>query len=329
MILTKTPLRISFFSGGSDMPSFYEKEDGAALSVTINKFIYTFAHKVPQMGVRCMYDDVEEHHDIEQMQHAITREALKYYGITKEITVASISDIVTKGSGLGSSSAFTVGLVKALSTMSWSPEKNVRKDIAEIACEIEMNRCGYPVGKQDQYAAAFGGMNLFRFRKNGNVDVDEVRLTNPNVANLEKRLMLVYSGRSRNANNILQKQQKAMVDIEKFNKVKNSRDKAFEALDLLYKGKLDDFGALLHTSWLDKKGVCEEISQDYFDQVYDKAIKAGAIGGKLLGAGGGGFFIFYVPENKREKVAHAVTEGTECKIYDFEFYSFGSNIVYT
>lgn len=308
------------------MPSFYEKEDGAALSVTINKFIYTFAHKVPQMGVRCMYDDVEEHHDIEQMQHAITREALKYYNITKEITVASISDIITKGSGLGSSSSFTVGLVKALSTM--THENNIRKHIADIACEIEMNRCGYPVGKQDQYAAAFGGMNLFHFRKNGNVDVDEIRLTNPNIIQLEKKLMLVYSGRSRNANNILQKQQKAMIDIEKFNKVKKSKDKAFEALDLLYKGKLDDFGYLLHTSWLDKKEVCEEISQDYFDQIYDKAIKAGAIGGKLLGAGGGGFFIFYVPEIKKDKVAQAILDKTDCKIYDFEFYGSGSNIVY-
>jgi D-glycero-alpha-D-manno-heptose-7-phosphate kinase len=326
MIITKTPLRICFFSGGSDMPSFYEQEDGASLSVTINKFIYTFAHKVPQMGVRCMYDDVEEHHDIEQMQHAITREALKYYNITKEITVASISDIVSKGSGLGSSSAFTVGLVKALSTSKY--DNSTRKYVAEIACEIEMNRCGYPVGKQDQYAAAFGGLNLLRFRRSGDVDVEEIRLTNPNVMSLEKNLMLVYSGKGRNANNILQKQQKAMLDIEKFNKVKKSRDKAFEALEYIHKGKLDDFGRLLHESWLDKKGICEDITQDYFDDVYDKAIKAGAIGGKLLGAGGGGFFLFYVKPDKREEVAKAVTTDTQCKVYDFEFYGSGSNIVY-
>ena len=145
------------------MPSFYEQEDGAALSVTINKFIYVFAHKVPHMGVRCMYDDVEEQHDIEQMQHAITRETLKYYDITKEMTVASISDIVTKGSGLGSSSAFTVGLVKALSTTKY--DNSTRKYVADISCEIEMNKCGYPVGKQDQYAAVYGGFNIFRFNK--------------------------------------------------------------------------------------------------------------------------------------------------------------------
>lgn len=328
MIITKTPLRISFFSGGSDMPSFYEQEDGAALSVTIDKFIYVMAHQVPNMGVRCMYDDVEEQHDIEQMQHAITRETLKYYNITKEMTVASISDIVTKGSGLGSSSAFTVGLVKALSTSKY--DNSTRKYVADIACEIEMNKCGYPVGKQDQYAAAFGGFNLFNFRRNGEVSVEELRLTNPNIMCLEKNLMLVYSGRSRNANNILQKQQKAMLDVDKFNKVKRSKDKAFEAVDLLHRGKIDDFGRLLHESWIDKKGVCEEITQDYFDNIYQTAIESGALGGKLLGAGGGGFFIFYVPVKDRDSVSWSIkTNHKECKIYDFEFYGSGSHMVYS
>jgi len=310
------------------MPSFYEQEDGAALSVTINKFIYVFAHKVPHMGVRCMYDDVEEQHDIEQMQHAITRETLKYYDITKEMTVASISDIVTKGSGLGSSSAFTVGLVKALSTTKY--DNSTRKYVADIACQIEMDRCGYPVGKQDQYAAAWGGFNLFRFRKNGEVEVEELRLTNPNVMALEKNLMLVYSGKSRNANNILQKQQKAMLDIDKFNKVKRSKDKAFEAVDLIHKGKIDDFGRLLHESWIDKKGVCEEITQDYFDKIYETAIEGGALGGKLLGAGGGGFFIFYVPEKDRASVEWGIMNlHKDCRIYDFEFYGSGSHMVYS
>lgn len=327
MIITKTPLRISFFSGGSDMPSFYEKEDGAALSVTINKFIYVMAHKVPHMGVRCMYDEVEEQYDIEQMQHAITRETLKYYNISKEITVASMSDIVTKGSGLGSSSAFTVGLVKAISTINNNDRS--RSYFAETACEIEMNRCGYPVGKQDQYAAVYGGFNLFQFRKNGQVDVEEVRLTNTNLLALEKNLLLVYSGRGRDANNILQKQQKAMIDIDKFNKVKRSKDKAFEALDLIHKGKIDDFGRLLHESWVDKKGVCEEITQDYFDQIYQTAMDSGALGGKLLGAGGGGFFIFYVPEIHRTSVTWAISNlHKDCRIYDFEFYGLGSSVVY-
>jgi D-glycero-alpha-D-manno-heptose-7-phosphate kinase len=326
MIITRTPLRISFFSGGSDMPSFYEKEDGAALSVTINKFIYVFMHKVPQMGIRCMYDTIEEHFDIDQMQHGITRETLKYYNVTKELTVASISDIVSKGSGLGSSSAFTVGLVKALSTSKY--DNSSRKYVAEIACEIEMNKCGYPVGKQDQYAAAFGGLNLFRFRKGGETDVYECIMTKPAIRELEQNLMLVYSGRGRDANNILQKQQSAMSNDDKFNLVRRMRDRAFQGVELLDKGQVDDFGALLHESWVDKKGLAEDITQDYFDVVYQKAIDAGAVGGKLLGAGGGGFFLFYVPTDHRERVAHAVTTDTECKVYDFEFFSQGSGVVY-
>ena len=309
------------------MPSFYEQEDGAALSVTIDKFIHVFAHRVPHMGVKCMYDDVEEHYDLEQMQHAITRETLKYFGINKEITTASISDIVTKGSGLGSSSAFTVGIVKAISSL--RKDSNTRQQCAEIACEIEMNKCGYPVGKQDQYAAAFGGMNLFEFKKNGSVLVNPVDISKTYIQNLQDKLMLVYSGRGRNANNILQKQQKAMSKKDKFQLVKRSKDKAYTALELLNRNQLDDFGHLLHEAWMDKKGVCEEITQDYFDMIYNTAIKSGALGGKLLGAGGGGFFLFYVPENRRTHVEGAISNDfKDCKIYDFEFHGSGSSIVY-
>lgn len=327
MIVTRTPLRISFFSGGSDLPSFYEHEDGAALSVTIDKFIHVFAHKTQYMGVKCMYDDVEEHHDLEQMQHAITRESLKYFGIDKEITTASMSDIITKGSGLGSSSSFTVGLVKALSTL--RAEATTRATIAEIACEIEMNKCGYPVGKQDQYAAAFGGMNLFEFKRNGSVNVNPVGITKPSIQKLQNNLLLVYSGRGRDANNILQKQQKAMSNVDKFNLVKKARDKAYTALNFLNKNDVDSFGNLFHEAWMDKKQVCEDISQDYFDHIYDMVMDAGAIGGKLLGAGGGGFFLFYVPENDKDGVIWTLKNNkTECKLYDFEFYGSGSSIVY-
>lgn len=326
MIITKTPLRVCFFSGGSDLPSFYEKEDGASLSVTINKHIHVVAHQVPNMGIKVMYDDVEELHDLEQMRHAITRETLKLFNINKEITIASISDIVSKGSGLGSSSAFTVGLVKAMSAL--KKENIAGSYIADIACQIEMNKCGYPVGKQDQYAAAYGGFNLFRFHTNGSVSVEPIALNNKNIQKLQNNLLLVYSGRGRDANNILQKQQKAMSNIDKFKIVQRARDKAYEGRDLLLEGKVDEFGELLHKSWLDKKNICSDITQDYFDMVYDKAINAGALGGKLLGAGGGGFFIFYVPEKDKEGVAWEVTKYTECKVYDFEFTGSGSNIVY-
>ena len=321
MFITKTPLRISFFCGGSDMPSFYEQERGAALSVTINKYIYVFSHNVNYTGFRCMYDTIEEHLDLNQMQHSITRETLRHYNFKKEITTASISDIVTKGSGLGSSSAFTVGLIKSLN------KEIDAETLAEVACKIEMNKCGYPVGKQDQYAAAFGGFNLFEFEREGGVIVNKIK--NKNLSELEGNLMLVYSGRSRDANNILQKQQKAMLDKEKFNTVRRSRDKAYEALQLIEQKRLDDFGELLNKSWSDKKSLCKEITQDYFDEIYERAIKAGSLGGKLLGAGGGGFFIFYVhPENK-ERVEREITLNTDCKVYDFQFVDHGSQLIFS
>jgi len=325
MIISKTPLRISFFSGGSDMPAFYNKEKGAALSVTIDKFIYVMAHRTPHLGIKIMYDSIEEFKDIEDMQHLITKESLKYYNIDKEITIASISDIMSKGSGLGSSSAFTVGLVNALSASRW--EISSRKYLADVACEIEMDKCKYPVGKQDQYAAAYGGMNLFEFEKNGNVIVNPLNVNRTNIVKLQDNLILVYSGKGRSANSILQKQQAAMEDKDKFALVRRSRDKAYTATKYIESGDLDSFGDMLHSAWIDKKGVVSDISEDYFDIVYNKAIKAGASGGKLLGAGGGGFFVFYVTPSKREEVIDAVTTDTECKIYDFNFYDHGSRIV--
>jgi D-glycero-alpha-D-manno-heptose-7-phosphate kinase len=326
MILTKTPLRISFFSGGSDMPSFFEKETGAALSVTIDKYIYVMLHKTPHLGIKIMYDTIEEFPDLEQMQHAITRESLKHFDIHSEVTVASIADILSKGSGLGSSSAFTVGLVNALATPHRHISMMTREYLAQTAYHIERNLCNYPVGKQDQYAAAYGGMNIFEFHTDGSVETRPLTYNEACWNDLESRLLLVYSGRGRNANSILQKQSAAMSDVDKFNLVKRSRDKAFVAKRYLTQNRLDDFGALLHDAWVDKKEVESSITNEYFDGIYERAREAGALGGKLLGAGGGGFFIFYVPPAAKEKVTSAVLDGTSCKIYDFKFVETGSSV---
>jgi D-glycero-alpha-D-manno-heptose-7-phosphate kinase len=326
MIVSKTPLRISFFSGGSDMPSFFEKEPGAALSVTIDKYIYVMFHKTPHLGIKVMYDTIEEFPDVEQMQHAITRESLKYFDIEKEVTIASIADVLAKGSGLGSSSAFTVGLVNVLA----NPEQHVglvgREYLAQTAYYIERELCNYPVGKQDQYASAYGGMNLFEFKKNNTVDVKPIINSRHIWTDLESRLLLVYSGRGRNANSILQKQAAAMNDETKFDLVRRSKDKAYTALKYLQYEDLDSFGDLLHEAWMDKKAVASEITNDYFDQIYSKALDAGALGGKLLGAGGGGFFLFYVPLSRKEEVKEAILKEPSCKIYDFQFTESGSSI---
>lgn len=328
MIVSKTPLRISFFSGGSDMPSFYQKESGATLSVTIDKYIYVILHKTPHLGIKIMYDTIEEFPDVEQMQHAITRESLKYYDVLKEYTVASIADILAKGSGLGSSSAFTIGLINCLAHRDEQSRYSIltREYLAQKAYYVERELCKYPVGKQDQYASAYGGMNLFEFHADDSVDIKPLTYDRNLWSDLEKRLLLVYSGKGRNANSILQKQAAAMSETAKFDLVRRSRDKAFIGAKLLGENKLDDFGYLLHEAWLDKKGVASDITNEYFDDIYDRALKAGALGGKLLGAGGGGFFLFYVNSSNREAVISAVTNDTSCKIYDFAFTDFGSRI---
>ena len=324
MIISKTPLRISFFSGGSDMPAFYEKQKGAALSVTIDKYIYVMLHHTSHLGVKTMYDSIEEYPDVDTMQHAITRETLKHYNVEKEITIASISDILAKGSGLGSSSAFTVGLTNCLNT--YGNHFSSRECLAQNAYFIERKKCGYPVGKQDQYAAVYGGMNLFEFNTDNSVDV-KVLADAGNWLSFENRLLLVYSGVGRSANGILQKQAAAMSDKDKLELVKRSRDKAYVAARYLKQRQHDDFGSLLHDAWMDKKAVAGDISNDYFDEIYSKALGAGALGGKLLGAGGGGFFIFYVNPEKKEQVSKAITTGSNCKIYDFKFTEQGSTII--
>lgn len=319
MIITRTPLRISFFSGGSDMPSFFLRERGAALSVTIDKYIYVMAHKTPHLGIKTMYDVVEQTADIELMQHAITRESLKHFNIDNDITIASISDILSRGSGLGSSSAFTVGLLNALAKGGYTREK-----LAQTAYHVERNLCGFPVGKQDQYAASYGGMNLFQFETDDVVTVRPVVHNDDNWDKLQNNLLLVYSGRGRSANSILQKQAAAMDEVDKFKLVARNRDRAFVGANLFSAGLIDDFGALFHDAWMDKKGLAKDITDDYFDAIYNRALKAGAIGGKLLGAGGGGFFLFYVKQNNRDKVIHAITNETSCKVYNFKFVENGS-----
>jgi D-glycero-alpha-D-manno-heptose-7-phosphate kinase len=323
MIMSKTPLRICFFSGGSDLPAFYAREPGASLSATIDKSVHVCAHETANIGVKVMYDTVEVVPDIDEMEHLITKESLKYFGLSKELTLASISDILSRGSGLGSSSSFTVGLIKAIAKM--QNKKLSKKDLAEAACEIEMNRCGYPVGKQDQYAAAYGGFNLFTFNCDGSVNCEP--LTDIDHTELASNLLLVYSGRGRSANSILQKQQASVGQIDKFNLIKKGRDKAFEGRSLLKAGDYDSFGSLLHDAWMDKKSLVKEISETYFDDIYTRAYDAGSLGGKLLGAGGGGFFLFYVTPEKREAVSRAITNGTDCKIYDFNFSFEGSKII--
>ncbi|NBW57433.1 GHMP kinase [bacterium] len=321
MILVKTPLRISFFGGSSDIPSFYNNSEGMCISTTINKYMYITACKTSLDGVKAVYNEIELVKNIDDLKHDRIKNALKLFGVSKNIEIASFSEIPTKGTGLGSSSAFTVGLVDALVHLTNNTTYN-RFDVAETACDIEINMCGDPIGKQDQYAAAFGGFNLYRFNKTG-VDVEPMGVRGETIKKLNDNLFLFYTGVTRNAADILDKQAKT-----------NNTSSVFEIVEIAKQGyicirdnNLNDFGKLLDYSWQLKRGLASGISNNRFDEMYYDIINSGAIGGKILGAGGGGYFLFYVPEAAQTRVIERASMWGLQK-FDFKFSNEGSRVEY-
>lgn len=333
MIISKNSVRIPFFSGGSDIPSFYKKDFGLALSATIDKFIYVTVHKPHFSGIRTLYDTIgmENVTSSQDLQHTITREVLNHFRLTEDNRViTSVSDIPSSGSGLGSSSAFTVGLLNCIDkeiTLFRENDLFRREKLAKLACDIELDKCGFPIGRQDQYACALGGFNLYRFNSDDTVDIEKLYLKEETFLALQNNLLLFYSGRGRSANEMLQKQSIAFSDEVKRKMVAENRDLAKEAVDLLHKNKPNDFGVLLSVAWERKKSIISNMTNDYFNKVYEIAIKNGATGGKMLGAGGGGFFIFYVPFSCDK--AHVITNLeylTEAKYVPFRFTFAGSQV---
>lgn len=319
MILTRTPLRVSFFGGGSDIPSYYLRSPGAVLSTTINKYMYIALCKTAYDGVKLVYNDIETVKDINQIKHSRVRECLKKFKITSNIEISSYCEIPTKGTGLGSSSTFTVGLISALKAV--NGDMHLPYKIAEIACDIEMNACGEPIGKQDQYAAAIGGLNVFRFSPE-EVHIKQCAIKEADLLKLDNNLMLFYTGVSRSASELLARQQE--------NKNKNIIiDRMVDQVDIAYKllkySDLDSFGSLLHEAWHLKKQLSYNTSSDLIDSYYDKAIKAGALGGKILGAGGGGYLLFYVPQDRQLAVAAALDD---LMTFNFNFDFTGTQVVY-
>lgn len=319
MILVRAPLRISFFGGGSDMPEFYEneKQPGQVISVAINKFMYLAVNKTPKGYIKAVYDRIETVDDVEQLQHDRIRETLKKYSISKGLEIASFCEMPTKGTGLGSSSTFTVALCKALSTINgWNETKF---ELAEAAYDIERVGCGDILGKQDQYAAAFGGFNEFIFNDTGSVSVTPLNISTEQQERLRNNLMLFYTGTARVANSILSKQGDNLVsDKKKRNVIKSMTDLASSARKILEgNDKIDGFGDLLHSSWECKKLLADNISNSEIDEMYLTALKAGATGGKILGAGGGGFLLLYVPPKKRHTVQAALSNYEEFDNFDF------------
>lgn len=296
MIITKTPFRISFCGGGSDLPAFYEKHGGCVLSTSISKYMYIAIHPYfdPRKTV-LKYSKTEIVDELHKIEHSILHNVLNDLKV-EGVEITCTADIPA-GTGLGSSSTFTVGL---LHTLNCYLGKYVSKaELAARACEIEIDRLQNPIGKQDQYAAALGGLNFIRFHRDGKVTYEPVLASRATKAKLEESLKLYYLGSTREANEILQKQSRNMEDAGKARNLQKMCEIA-EAMKIsIQDGELDSFGEMLHRNWELKRELAAGITNAEIDGLYGKAMRAGAQGGKLLGAGGSGFLLFYCPKEKQ------------------------------
>lgn len=298
MIITRTPYRISFVGGGSDLPAFYRDEPGRVVSATIDKYITIAATRKYDDDVRVSYSQTENIARAADVQHPLVRAALQLANIQKGIEIVSIGDIPA-GTGLGSSSAFTVGLLKALYAL--QGEFHTADSLAASACHVEIEMAHSPVGKQDQYAAAFGGLRSYTFWPDGRVTPEAIPVS---LDELSPYLLLLDTGLRRDANPILVQQGRAMLDTRKRADVRAMANLAGAFRDALLAGKLEECGAVMDAAWRHKRSL--GASGDQIDAWYSTARTAGAWGGKLCGAGGGGFLLFLAPPARHPDVAHAL-----------------------
>lgn len=324
MIVSCAPFRVSFVGGGSDLPSFYRRYEGAVLSCSIARYSFVIIHPFfDSDNFNLKYSRTEVTSDVATIENPILREVLRFLGIKGGLEVASIADIPA-GTGLGSSSSFCVALLNGLYAHAG---KFVSKErLAAEACVIEIERLGEPIGKQDQYAAAFGGINFIEFHKNDSVTVEPLPLPRDVTAALERSLMLFYTGVQRSAGEILAAQ-KARIEGDEtaVTTLRRMVDLSYGVRDTLTSGDLDGFGRLLHENWMLKRSVTDQISTATIDRLYDTARSAGALGGKIAGAGGGGFLVLYCPPPAQANVRAALRGLREI---DFSFDLEGARIVF-
>lgn len=322
MIISRTPFRISFAGGGSDLPAFYHREPGAVLSTAINKYMYIAIHPYFYKGKSLIkYSKTEIVSSIEEIQHPLIKQVLLDNNLMG-VDLNSIADIPS-GTGLGSSSSFTVGLINAV--RAYLGKATSGEKLGKLACEVEIEKVGSPIGKQDQYAAACGGLNFITFYGDESVNVEKIIMSPQKKKELESNLYMFYVGGEHSANEILKVQSKAMSSEEKFITQKKMVELAFRLRTSLENNSIDDFGYYLNEGWMMKKTLASGISSGNIDAFYDHAIKSGALGGKLLGAGGAGFMLFYCPTDKKEEFLNNM-KGYEQ--LDFGFDDFGSKIIY-
>ena len=323
MIITRTPFRVSFAGGGSDLPSFYHRHEGCVLSTSINKYMYVTIHpSFNRAETVIKYSKTESVQDVHKIQHPIARQLLLDSGLDG-VEVVSTADIVS-GTGLSTSSAYTVGLIHAINAYKgkyWSQEK-----IARRACELEIEELGEPIGKQDQYGTAVGGLKFIRFLPDDTVTVEPVLLSRETQEKLNENLLLFYTGIAHSAGTILKEQNANIVSEErKYNSLVKMTEQAYEMKHALIAGDLNRFGELLNEGWNLKRELASKITNPEIDRYYDIAMENGAMGGKLLGAGGGGFLLFYCEKNKQKRLRAALSDMAELR---FSMENEGTKVIY-
>jgi D-glycero-alpha-D-manno-heptose-7-phosphate kinase len=318
MICSRTPFRMSFIGGGTDIKEFYKQSTGCVISTSINKYMYIFIHPFFDNRIQVKYAKTELVDHIDKIKHPIVRAALKKFNLCG-VDINSIADIPS-GTGLGSSSSYTVGLLQALYGYIGH---NISKDkLAQEACEIEIEILKEPIGKQDQYEAAYGGLNLIRFYPNGEVNVEPIKMNNDTTKQLEDNLLLFYIGNIRSASEILYDQKHNLQkSIAKYNSLLAMAELAGDAKKCLSKSDLDGFGIILDKNWKLKRSLSNKISNHFIDDIYNLAKKNGALGGKVLGAGGGGFVLLYCVKQYQERLRDALYK---LKEVSFKFEKEGS-----
>lgn len=304
MIIVQTPLRISFFGGGTDFPSYYMEEGGCVLSSAIDKYIFVTVKKRFDNKLRIGYTQTEMVDSVDQVQHEIIREALRVTGVSKGLEVTTMGDIPSEGSGLGSSSTVTVGALHAL--YAYLGEIASMEKLAKEACDIEIGKLSKPIGIQDQYIAAYGNLRFFEFCPDGQVKVEKMNLDPEFRRGLNDCFLLFFTGINRRADTVLTEQKNNIK--HRMAILREIKQMAYQAKKDLELGNFDDFGSLLHQSWELKKRMAGPISNGTIDEMYDAARHAGAIGGKITGAGGGGFLLLYAPYEKHQSIRKALNK---------------------
>ena len=323
MIITRTPLRVTLGGGGTDLPSYYRRREGFVLSAAIDKYVYIGINRTFTDDYFIKYSALERVMGVEDIDHPIVREALRLHNVGPAVEIVSLADIPA-GTGLGSSGTFTVGLLRAL--YAFKREHVTTGALAEEACHIELDLLGQPSGKQDQYIAAFGGLTCFEFAKDGRVQVSPLSIDNRTLHDLEEHLVMFFTGYSRESSKMLedQKTRSEADDADMLENLDIVKQIGIESRSALERGDTVRFGELMHEHWLHKRKRSAGMTTSEIDRWYDLGLEHGAIGGKLVGAGAGGFLLFYAPERMALRDAMAAEGLTEVR---FSFDHDGSTVV--